>query len=48
MQTPIRIGGVQPLEVMVGTRYRRGADDTASAMGRDTVDDKTLVDRTVV
>jgi len=48
MQTPIRIGGVQPLEVMVGTRYRRGADNTASAIGRDALDDETLVDRTVV
>jgi len=43
-----RIDGVQPLEVMVGTRYRRGADNTASAIGRDALDDETLVDRTVV
>jgi hypothetical protein len=43
-----RIGGVQPLEVMVGTRYRRGADNTASAIGRDAVDDETLVGRMVV
>ncbi len=33
---------------MVGTRYRRGADDTASAMCRNTLDDETLVDCTVL